>query len=182
MTAPGGEFDPVFLDEDPVFLDDSEIVMPGGSTIDGPFGAEPALFTVVPVLMSIIFLIVVGVVVYKLVNAGKTFAENSASPTQTVPAKVVARRTSTSGGHNDTAVTTTHFVTFELPDGQRRELKVTGPQYGQLVEGDQGTLTHQGTWYRGFARQTGLPTVAPAPWEPPAGNTFPTPPGPVTPG
>lgn len=32
--------------------------------------------------------------------------------------------------------TTTYFVTFEEPSGERLELMVTGREFGQLAEGD----------------------------------------------
>jgi len=48
---------------------------------------------------------------------------------------------------------TTYYVTFQLPDAQRLELTVLGPTSGQLVVGDTGQLTWQGTWFRGFQRQ-----------------------------
>lgn len=70
----------------------------------------------------------------------------------TVPARVVSRRTGTSGGGNSSTVTR-HYVTFERPDGQRIELPMKGEEFGMLAEGDQGQLTHQGTWFKGLARE-----------------------------
>jgi hypothetical protein len=32
------------------------------------------------------------------------------------------------------------------------ELIVDGSEYGKLIEGDLGTLTFQGNWYKGFER------------------------------
>jgi hypothetical protein len=48
---------------------------------------------------------------------------------------------------------TAYFVTFEEPSGERRELPVSGVEFGQLAEGDRGHLIHQGTRYKGFTRQ-----------------------------
>jgi len=48
---------------------------------------------------------------------------------------------------------TTYYVTFEEPSGERRELQVSGQDFGQLAEGDRGHLMHQGTRFNGFTRQ-----------------------------
>ena len=50
-------------------------------------------------------------------------------------------------------VSTTHYVTFEAPDGSRLELKVNGSEYGMLAEGDYGELTFQRKRYVSFNRQ-----------------------------
>jgi hypothetical protein len=47
---------------------------------------------------------------------------------------------------------TTYYVTFEEETGERRELQVSGSEYGQLAEGDRGHLIHQGSRYKGFTR------------------------------
>lgn len=142
--------------------------LPGVPGMPGP-DADPGggMFTVVPVLIGVVFLVVVVLAVARLVTAGRTHAANAASPEQTVVARVVAKRTRTEGGGNDTAVRTTSFVTFERPDGERVELTVPAREYGQLVEGDEGRLTHQGTWYRGFERNR-MPRLD-GTWEAPAG-------------
>ena len=46
----------------------------------------------------------------------------------------------------------TYYVTFQVESGDRMELRVSGPEYGMLIEGDHGTLTFQGTRYLGFER------------------------------
>lgn len=47
---------------------------------------------------------------------------------------------------------TTYFVTFELENKQRLEFRLKSKDYGLLAEGDIGTLTYQGTRYKGFTR------------------------------
>ena len=84
------------------------------------------------------------------------WSRDNAAPVQTQPAQVAAKRTYTghgpsSGGMRGHAYTR-YFATFQLDDAQRLELQVTGREYGQLAEGDRGTLTWQGSRYRGFAR------------------------------
>ena len=48
---------------------------------------------------------------------------------------------------------TDYFVTFELENGKRLELRVKDREYGMLAEGDRGVLTYQGTRYLGFEQQ-----------------------------
>ena len=47
---------------------------------------------------------------------------------------------------------TSYYVTFEVKSGDRMELAVTGKEYGQMVEGDVGELSFQGTRFLGFDR------------------------------
>ncbi|MFX0539917.1 DUF2500 domain-containing protein [Ornithinimicrobium sp. Y1847] len=172
------QFDDVQFNDAP-FIGDAVIeegVWHDPSPFMGP-GMDPGggAFTVIPALIGIVFVIGVIFMIFKLIQAGHTFAENSSSPELTVPAKLVAKRTTTSGGGNDTHVTTTHYATFEVASGERMELKVNGREYGQLAEGDEGTLTHQGTWYRKFERSRVLPLDGT--WEAPGGAS-PLPPPP----
>lgn len=86
---------------------------------------------------------------------------NARQPVLSTPARVVTKRTSVSSSAHSTgpdtppmsSTSTSYYATFESPDGERRELPVPGKEYGLLVEGDQGTLSTQGTWYKGFVRE-----------------------------
>jgi hypothetical protein len=111
------------------------------------------LFLLVPVCIGVVSLLVFGIIAWQLARGFAEWSRNNASPVESVPAKVVAKRTETSGRMNGGSVWTTYFVTFELEDGQRPEYAVRGREYGVLVEGDRGTLTHQGTRYKGFQRE-----------------------------
>jgi len=89
---------------------------------------------------------------------------NNHSPRLTVEALVVTKRTEVShhrhanaGNHSGahgyhTTTSTAYYVTFQVDSGDRVELTVGGADYGQLVEGDRGKLTFQGTRYLGFER------------------------------
>ena len=76
---------------------------------------------------------------------------NRRSPAQTRPAMVVDKRTHMSGSAGTTG--TSYFVTFELEDHTRLEFPVYGAVSGQLAVGDRGSLSWQGSWYRGFTRE-----------------------------
>ena len=89
---------------------------------------------------------------------------NNNSPILTVDAVIVSKREDVSvhrhgnagdvtGAHGyHTTSSTTYYVTFEMENGERKELHVSGKEYGLLAEGDSGKLTFQGTRYKGFER------------------------------
>ena len=56
------------------------------------------------------------------------------------------------GGAGHTGSSTDYYVTFQVESGDRMEFAVSGSEYGMLAEGDQGTLTFQGTRYLSFER------------------------------
>lgn len=102
----------------------------------------------------IAFFAVLGLILSQVVRDVKRERNNDHSPRLTVEAKVVAKRTNHSrhgGEHPHTS--TSYFVTFEVASGDRMELRMTGPEYGLLVEGDFGDLSFQGTRYLSFSRK-----------------------------
>ena len=110
------------------------------------------LFPVVLVCSGVSFALFLGIIAFALYGALTERARNNAMPVESVDARVVAKRADTSGIHGG-AVSTVYYVTYELRDGERVEYRVTGKEFGMLVEGDRGTLTHQGTRYEGFERE-----------------------------
>ena len=119
--------------------------------------AIPSLFLLVFFAVFVIIACAIGFTVIKGIGQGTA---NNAQPVQQDPSEIVAKRTEVSGGENSTS--TAYFATFELAGGFRKELQISGHQYGLLAEGDYGQLTHQGTRFLGFVRQPG-----PAPARPP---------------
>jgi hypothetical protein len=103
------------------------------------------------------FVVVAGIILLvifaSIMNGIRTWMSNNASPILTVPAKVIGKRTETSGGSNESHVSTYYSITFQLENGERREFHVTGHEYGLLIETDSGLLTYQGTRYHGFKRR-----------------------------
>lgn len=121
-------------------------------------------FSVMEILFPFFFFAVFGMVlivlVVTLVRGIGEWHKNNNSPRLTVPAKVVAKRTSVSHGHHHganghmhTTSSTWYYVTFEVESGDRMELGVSGSEYGMLAEGDSGKLTFQGTRYLSFERE-----------------------------
>ena len=121
-----------------------------GSGFGMGFGMFEAMF-------GIMFVLVIGVFVVTFVRGIGQWNKNNNSPRLTVPATVVSKRADVShhhhaGEHHHSHTSTSYYVTFEVESGDRMEFHVSGTEYGLLVEGDQGSLTFQGTRYLGFER------------------------------
>ena len=121
------------------------------------YGAFEAMFTVM-------FVLIFGMIVFTVIRGVGQWHKNNNSPRLVVDAEVVTKREDVShssmpvagdatGAHGfHSTSSTTYYVTFEVKGGDRLEFCVDGSEYGQLVEGDHGELTFQGTRYIGFAR------------------------------
>ncbi len=120
-------------------------------------GISNAFFSIFPILFSMVFVLVFGIIIFTIFRGIKQENKNNHSPRLTVDAKVVAKRTnfhrSSGTSHTVSHGHTTYYVTFEVKSGDRMELQVQGTEYGLLVEGDFGELTFQGTRYLGFERK-----------------------------
>ena len=116
-----------------------------------PFFDPGILFSIVPLF----FILVLAVIVYAFVKNAREWSRNNKQPVIPTPAKVVAKRQShfsrSAEAHHHHG-STSYYVTFELVNGERIELSVTGSQYGMLAEGDQGVLSLQGSRFIDFAR------------------------------
>ena len=111
----------------------------------GPSGAFYFFIAVIATGVVTVF----GMAVVK--GLGQWRANNEA-PLRSVDAMVVSRRQDLDR-HGERASTMSNYVTFEEPSGERRELTVSGTEFGRLAEGDRGHLIHQGTRYKGFTRE-----------------------------
>ena len=124
------------------------------------FGVMSGIFPLLALAIFILFAVT-------LVKGAAQWSKNNNSPRLTVECVVVDKRTETttqqtpvagdaSGAHGyHTMTDTTHFVTFQVESGDRIEFTVSGSEYAQLAEGEQGKLTFQGTRYLGFERKQG---------------------------
>jgi hypothetical protein len=109
----------------------------------------PMMGLVVILLMGLMFMSMFGFILFLIVKGMARWSDNNSQPVRSERARILARRTSTSGGNH---VSTSYYLTFELPTGERREFAVGGSEYGMLVQHDTGLLTYQGTRYKGFQR------------------------------
>src|SRR5215469_758267 len=100
------------------------------------------LFTIVPIFIGVVFVIVLGTILFRAGKGIAEWADNNAKPVLSERARVVAKRSETSGTvHSNTgggSVSTWYYATFELPSGDRREFSIAGKEYGLLSEGDEG--------------------------------------------
>ena len=123
------------------------------------------MFQFFDIIFPIVFALVLGMIIFTLVQGIMTWHKNNQSPRLTVEATVVAKRmnvehhnhhnaTDATGaqGHH-TLTSTYYYVTFQVESGDRMEFHVSGSEYGMLVEGDKGKLMFQGTRYLSFDRE-----------------------------
>lgn len=110
-------------------------------------------------MFTLVFVLVIGLFIYAVVQAIARKQKNDASPRLTVQARVVSRRqevTHHARNMNDgvyhTSSTTRYFVTFQVESGDRLELQLDGSDFGMLAEGDEGRLSFQGTRFLEFQR------------------------------
>lgn len=119
---------------------------------------DSLMFNLIPTIVTIGFIVVFGMLIVRGIQGIGQWNKNNNSPVLTVSATVVAKRTEVhrhnhhTNNHMHHTTSTTYYVTFQVESGDRIELKVTGSEYGMLVEKDQGELTFQGTRYLGFKR------------------------------
>ena len=107
------------------------------------------MFSIAPIFIGIIFIIVFGIIIFSVVSSVKQGIKNNNSPLLKVPAEIASKRIHVQGDHAHS----TYYVTFEVQSGDRMELTVKGEEYGMLVEQDLGLLSFQGTRYISFERQ-----------------------------
>ena len=117
-------------------------------------------FTIVPLLFTIMFCLVFGVIIFRIIKGMVTLHKNYQSPELSVQATIVTKRMDVKrhmSNVNESAMhtisNTWYYVTFEVESGDRMEFQVPDHEYGLLVEGDQGKLTFQGSSFKNFLRQ-----------------------------
>jgi len=108
--------------------------------------------SVFPVVFFVIFALVICLFAASVVKSVKKDIRNDNAPRLTVHARVTGKRQETRGSR---MVSTDYFATFEVESGDRMELEIEGEAFGLLAEGDEGTLTFQGTRYVSFERDDG---------------------------
>lgn len=116
------------------------------------------MFDLIFNLFPLFFLLVLGLMIWIVVQNIRTSRRNDRSPKLEVDAIVVTKRTHVSYDNTGTEVrmhtsSTRYYATFQVNSGDRMEFAISGQEYGQLAEGDQGTLHFQGTRYLGFDRR-----------------------------
>ena len=105
------------------------------------------------VMFTLVFVLVFGMILFTIIKGILQWNKNNHSPKLTVNATVVSKRGQMRRhGTDNMHVSTAYYATFQFESGDRLELAVPSSEYGMLVEGDNGTLTFQGTRYLSFER------------------------------
>lgn len=110
------------------------------------------------IIFFLMFFIVLGIILLSFIRGIAQWNKNNHAPRLTVDATVVSKRINVThhnqvnAGMHHTYTSTWNYVTFQVESGDRKELQVSGREYGMLVEGDRGKLSFQGTRYLGFER------------------------------
>ncbi len=105
-----------------------------------------SLFSIVPILMMIIFAIIIGTIVFRILS----YLNDKRKPIVSCSAKVLDKREHfrRTGEHGSS---TTYYVTFELDNNERIELRIPHRKIGYVVKGDRGILNFQGKLFVDFA-------------------------------
>lgn len=106
------------------------------------------------VIFTVMFILITTIFAITIIRNVRTGIKNNNSPKETLSVQVVSKRTHnwSNGTNMHRSARTSYYVTFELENGERKELHVNGRTYGEIVEGDVGMLTFQGTRYLNFER------------------------------
>ncbi len=107
---------------------------------------DPQILSGIVVLVFLVFLAAGALFLVAAKRAVAQRRRDSAAP--------VARSAATVVGKRDEVVfeRTQWYVTFELPEGERREFQVAGAHSGELAVGDRGMLEHRGSRLISFTR------------------------------
>ena len=111
------------------------------------------------IMSRLIPLLVIGVFIFIIVRGIMNYTKNASQPILTENVRVLGKRTnvsshmnSSNSNMNNRRTSTTYYVAFETDAGQRLELRMSGREYGIIMEGDTGNLMYQGEWFKGFDR------------------------------
>lgn len=122
-----------------------------------------ALFVFIPVFIGIVFVLVIGTILFSATKGLADLSSNNARPRETIQVRVATKRQHVSGG-GEYSARTEYFATFEsLFNGERQEFKVNSATYGAIADGDTGQLIRQGKRFISFVRER---NVIPTPFSP----------------
>ncbi|MFD0588953.1 DUF2500 domain-containing protein [Paenibacillus sp. GCM10027627] len=134
------------------------------------FGSDPAfegsgggffgfVTTIFPIMFIIVFIIVMGGILYTTTN----HLRNTRAKEESSYAKIVGKRMEVRNGANlhqnqnglgqmNSSSRTYYYITLEFDDGTRREYLDVKGLYGLVVEGDSGYAATKRQWIVAFER------------------------------
>lgn len=116
-------------------------------------------FIVFFIMFLLSFLSFGAVFAFIIVYIVKQKSKDDRAPCLTVGAKVIDKRTVSHRHHHPDRMSHRHYyhyVTFELQDGQRTELRVARDEFDLLCVAEVGMLTLQGTRFISFDKNSGV--------------------------
>ncbi|REK71394.1 DUF2500 domain-containing protein [Paenibacillus paeoniae] len=134
-----------------------------GPSMPGRGGGFDFMFTAVPIIIIIGFIIVFGAILYSAVNHFR----NARAPQENTYARVVTKRMEVKShnthqhhhenqiGHTTSSSRTYYYITLEFDNGTRKEYLDVKGLYGLVVEGDAGYAAIKGDWIVAFERSAG---------------------------
>ncbi len=129
------------------------------ASFDSQFERFQTISTVVFCIIILGFIFILGLVIYSMIKNVKIRKSIYYAPVLTTDATVVAKRSDVKihRHHSQntmgyTTSSTTYYVTFQVPSGDRMEFVTQDYEYGLLVENDTGRLTFQGNRFLEFER------------------------------
>ncbi|WP_028608801.1 DUF2500 domain-containing protein [Paenibacillus harenae] len=117
------------------------------------------LFTIGPFFIVIVFVLIIGGILYSVV----THFKNANAPKESSYARIVSKRMDVrrstnhhhhqnGGMHLSNSSRTYYYITLEFDNGQRKEFLDVKNLYGLVAEGDAGYAATQGDWIVAFER------------------------------
>lgn len=115
-------------------------------------------YSITLVLVILLIIVIFAVILLQTGRVTVEWKHNNHSPVLTVPAKVVAKRSKVlryvrrkgSKSVKQAVPFTVYYVTFRMESGGCVELHLPVHEYGLLCEGEEGSLTFQGSRYKSF--------------------------------
>ncbi|USB31603.1 DUF2500 domain-containing protein [Paenibacillus sp. YPG26] len=116
------------------------------------------VFDLAGTIFPIFFVIVITIILVSVSGGLYRWFSNNKQPVLSVNSVISSKRTAISH-HQDSDSSAhhsimTYYLTFEVESGDRLEFRVSGEEFGQSAEGDEGKLTLQGSRYLGFERNS----------------------------
>ncbi len=122
------------------------------------------VFTSAPWFVILVFSLLSITVLVNLIKGFRQWSYNNNQQIQTLVVEVVSKKADVTSvtrisEHKETdnplsryAQLVKYYVTFQMENGERKELRVNRKEYNRLAEKDVGKLTYQGTRYLGFVK------------------------------
>ncbi|AWB44794.1 DUF2500 domain-containing protein [Paenibacillus sp. CAA11] len=114
------------------------------------------MFDITGSVVPVFLIVVVGILAASMAGGIFRWFHTVRQPVLTVATVVSGKRTEVIRAQDaetsSSRSITRYYITFEVESGDRLEFSVTGEEYGQTSEGDEGSLTFQGRRYLGFRR------------------------------